>query len=381
MDTAMWSSWSQNRRDRAAAVLKCAVDGVLPTTNHLESFNGILKRKYIPQWQRSGNRLRFDVFIHHLVCKILPVIFAQRQMNKEHSLWVDRRFTAALGGQSSVQREKQKGGSASGRKSTTTALTWFEPETNQDRKAHSLFLAQRLCQINAGRPYEIWASCAATQADVRDANHPCYWLTIHPTGCATCTCLDWLNNGGACKHLCALRLALLEPGWIDTAKCCSPLIPFHFPSTLDKATTIQSCNRAWYGPHYKTFVTPYSNTSVVAHHAATNSSSVPSAAPPNYMTSSPASRPMLAPLGSNVSLESAGTLINLASLQHVAGDSHHLEHANEDDNDLESDLDENEESDTMTDMPDSVGDRTQTVGWFIKLKLNDAHHDHSTEQT
>ncbi|EIW51328.1 uncharacterized protein TRAVEDRAFT_89895, partial [Trametes versicolor FP-101664 SS1] len=44
---ALWSSWSDYGRQTAARLLGCPVDGVLPTTNHLESFNGVLKRKHI----------------------------------------------------------------------------------------------------------------------------------------------------------------------------------------------------------------------------------------------------------------------------------------------------------------------------------------------
>lgn len=83
LDKSLWASWSQYGREKAAVVLKRPIDGVIPTTNHLESFNAVLKRKYIPRWQHSGNRLRFDVFIHHLILKIIPEIFAQRRI-REH---------------------------------------------------------------------------------------------------------------------------------------------------------------------------------------------------------------------------------------------------------------------------------------------------------
>lgn len=102
LDKSLWSSWSQFGRDSAAARLNTLVEGVIPTINHLESFNGVLKRKYIPRWQRSGNRLRFDVFIHHLVTKILPDIFAQRRMLQHYREWVNLCFQAASGGRNLV---------------------------------------------------------------------------------------------------------------------------------------------------------------------------------------------------------------------------------------------------------------------------------------
>ncbi|KAJ7920102.1 hypothetical protein B0H13DRAFT_2319738 [Mycena leptocephala] len=59
-------AWSTGRERTpsifpAAGILGCEFDGVLPATNHLESFNGLLKRKYFRRWQRGGRDLRVDV--------------------------------------------------------------------------------------------------------------------------------------------------------------------------------------------------------------------------------------------------------------------------------------------------------------------------------
>lgn len=74
MSVELWSSWSRYGREKAAAQLCIPLEGVIPTTNHLESLNGNLKRKYVPQWQHSGHRLRFDLLLYHLVSHILPQI-------------------------------------------------------------------------------------------------------------------------------------------------------------------------------------------------------------------------------------------------------------------------------------------------------------------
>ncbi|KAA1472867.1 hypothetical protein DENSPDRAFT_766670, partial [Dentipellis sp. KUC8613] len=47
MSEDLWRSWSQWGRNKAAKHLNVPVEGVLPTTNHLESFNGLLKSKHI----------------------------------------------------------------------------------------------------------------------------------------------------------------------------------------------------------------------------------------------------------------------------------------------------------------------------------------------
>ncbi|KAF5328267.1 hypothetical protein D9758_017840 [Tetrapyrgos nigripes] len=53
MPEAMWKSWSTHGRKQAAAVLGVELEDVLMTTNHLEHFNGILKRKEIGAWLHS----------------------------------------------------------------------------------------------------------------------------------------------------------------------------------------------------------------------------------------------------------------------------------------------------------------------------------------
>ena len=48
---SLWACWSDFGRRYAASILNCPYELVLPTTNHLESFNGLLKRKHLRRWQ------------------------------------------------------------------------------------------------------------------------------------------------------------------------------------------------------------------------------------------------------------------------------------------------------------------------------------------
>jgi hypothetical protein len=43
----IWCSWSDFGRQVVVEILGCSFEGILPTTNHLESFNGLLKRKHL----------------------------------------------------------------------------------------------------------------------------------------------------------------------------------------------------------------------------------------------------------------------------------------------------------------------------------------------
>jgi len=79
-------------------ILNIPVQGVIPTTNHLEAFNCLLKRKHIHQWQRAGKRLRIDLLIFLLITQILPGIFHHRKLQDEYNSWLRTRFLSEAGG-------------------------------------------------------------------------------------------------------------------------------------------------------------------------------------------------------------------------------------------------------------------------------------------
>ena len=327
LDESLWSSWSRHGRDRASTKLQRPVEGILPTTNHLESFNAVLKRKYIPAWQRSGNRLRFDIFIHHLILKILPEIFAQWRMQHDFHLWVSRRFHQVSGGQDLRKPDKSQKSESSAPTTPSSILAWFSEDAARDQKAQQIVAVSRIFQIPSGRPYEVWATCAASNADVRSSNHLRYWLTIHPTGSATCTCYDWITNGGACKHLRALRILIQS-----SSKLKLPLSSnsYHFPVSRVNAEIITQRNKAWYGPYLDVSVTPYTNASAISQSLANLNAGSPSTDPPdmlmNCLPDSAHPAPLAPPSDEPTSQPiSAGALRDASLFQHIAGDLSKLE--------------------------------------------------------
>ncbi|KAF8197588.1 hypothetical protein BJ912DRAFT_1078958 [Pholiota molesta] len=345
LEKSLWASWSQSGRDQAAIVLSRPVEGVIPTTNHLESFNAVLKRKYIPRWQRSGNRLRFDVFIHYLALKILPELFAQRRMKTHYEAWVQTRFQTI--GESDarlcVQTQQQAPKSTSG---SAEILAWFSDDRPRDLKAKQILAASpsRVNLITSSRPYEIWATCAASNEEIHNPLHLRYWLTMHPSGSATCTCLDWLKFGGACKHLRALRFLVLAIG--------HPKLPFPeytFPKSYLEAREILLRNRAWYGPHFEVSVTTHACASAIANiSGAINNSHIgnPTSMPPSTLTHnillSSAKPPLEPPTHPLQQQNLSDSLSDQSLFQHIAGDSNHLD--NVDDFCTSSDSDADSES-------------------------------------
>lgn len=257
MSTEIWESWSEKGRKDAAHVLGVDIGMVLTTTNHLESFNGVLKRKHIAQWQHSGQRLRFDVLIHRFILRVLPSIFGNRRIVDGLQLWKANRFFTAAGGRAIVPQTTKNLQPMSDK-----PITWWGPDAAKDGAAQDFLKLGRVIPIQSGREYETWASCAATSADMRNPAYPRYWLTMHPSGSATCTCLDWLTRGGACKHLRSLRL-LIE-SWISLG-----FLPhkYHYPLSRLEALEISEKNRLWYGDQYFMAITPPVSESTGAAHS------------------------------------------------------------------------------------------------------------------
>jgi hypothetical protein len=231
MTECIWQGWSQKGRVVAATRLQIPVEGVLPTTNHLESFNGLLKRKYIPRWQHSGARLRFDFLIHILIAKILPEIYSLRRSQHHYALWLTTRFHDSAGGSNLNQRSALNTSTPSRPK----PLYWYEADRRRDDEAIIIINTRRLSGVEVTNPPEsVTATCAASSASLQDPNHARYALFMHRMGTAHCECSDYMYRGAACKHLRALRFVV--NAWVKKGD----LPTFYHPTSRHDAERVNS---------------------------------------------------------------------------------------------------------------------------------------------
>ena len=211
MPVPMWKSWSEWGRVAASTILNIPVEGVIPTTNHLESFNSILKRKYLPAHLRSGHRLRFDSLIHILITQILPGIYRHRQAQRDYRQWLETRFQASAGGEKLLIRKVVK---------DNEPVCWWEADIARDKAAQEILKSCRLAVSWGSNKNTIVALCPRSSPDHDFLPDNPYSIKITRTGLASCTCPDFLTRGGACKHLRATRLT------IEGRK-----IVFHYPTS------------------------------------------------------------------------------------------------------------------------------------------------------
>ncbi|KAF7978440.1 hypothetical protein HWV62_624 [Athelia sp. TMB] len=230
MPEPLWQSWSHRGRSVASAILGIPVEGVLPTTNHLESFNGLLKRKYLPQWQCSRSRLRFDFLIKVLISNILPDIFSKRRMHQEYVRWLTSRFSNLGTGATGPRLSSSVNASRHRHDSPPLAVCWWPPDSK--READAVDLLRRRCiekvtQQESSDQYEALVK-SSTLAGIS------YLTRIHRSGPAFCSCPDFTHRGGACKHLRALRITIDR--WVNEGQVAPP---FFYPSSISAARRVQ----------------------------------------------------------------------------------------------------------------------------------------------
>ncbi|KAK1226363.1 hypothetical protein PQX77_010670 [Marasmius sp. AFHP31] len=224
MDVSMWRSWSACGRLTVSNLLKIPIEGVVPTTNHLESFNGILKRKHLARWFHSGHRLRFDYLVLLLCTRILPGIYNRRLVQSRYTEWLTERFKDKAGGKDLVRRQEssQKQGKGGG-------VCWWPEDESRDQQARTIMSLQRVIwSPSTTDPDTFVGRCLSSKS-----NEACYHLLMHRIGRASCTCLDFQEHGGACKHLRAMR-SLLHHSLLK-----ANLPSLFYPLTLEAALAIQ----------------------------------------------------------------------------------------------------------------------------------------------
>jgi hypothetical protein len=178
----MRQSWSDFGRVRASACLKISIDGVIPTTNHFEFFNGILKRKHLASCLHSGHRVRFDSLIHILITRILSGIFSHRKAQKEYSDWLILRFRHHAGGENLVLINEQHQKERDLQKHVP--MCWWETDPQRDAAAREAVVLGRLIISRRDLDTYITAclSCLSSKPPTSGVEPSCYTAELCRSG-------------------------------------------------------------------------------------------------------------------------------------------------------------------------------------------------------
>lgn len=198
----LWRSWSRAGRLQAAVVMKRPVNEVLPTTNHLESFNSVLKRKHLRRWQNSGRRLRLDILVRVLILHALPSIFEQRAIEDMESHRWESLLHTVPGGSAIVNSMRKPQPAAATAVTVTPPLAYWIDDEDRDRGAAALVTNGQISIPSVDLEQRTYTfTCYSSMSLAQEKNPITYVITFPEQATATCTCPDFQKRGGACKHM------------------------------------------------------------------------------------------------------------------------------------------------------------------------------------
>ncbi len=213
MSESLWRSWSAYGRQEAAGRLGFEVNMVLTTTNHLESFNGILKRKHLVRWQRGNRRLRLDVLLHLLITNIIPSLFEARALEQKERTRLSAMLKALPGGDALAQEKEARDRHAAPQSQLSSsaakpACAVYILDPTRDIAASEMFSEKQISVPTFSVEAQTFEfDCFSSRALASDILPIQYKIAVGLDGSAACSCPDFMSHGHACKHI---RAALLQ---------------------------------------------------------------------------------------------------------------------------------------------------------------------------
>ncbi|EJD45844.1 hypothetical protein AURDEDRAFT_165300 [Auricularia subglabra TFB-10046 SS5] len=228
----LWRSWADYGRQHAAATLGCTIAAVAPTSNHLESFNRVLKQTHLRRWQNGGRRLRLDVLMMLLITRILPSIYEQRRFIAEQQAALDVQIARLPGGRAVLDGRLR----TAAKDVPAQPVAWYNESAARDAAAVDL-LAHKQISIDSYDGASILLRCYSASAVTVDIAPTEYRIRLGFDGTADCSCPDFRTRGGACKHL---RAALVRVDQLrhDLALKGTDLPDTWLPYSEDEARSI-----------------------------------------------------------------------------------------------------------------------------------------------
>lgn len=220
----LWSGWSQHGRLAAAAILQRPINEVLPTTNHVESFNNVFKHNHLQRHQKNGRRLRVDVLVHVVISKVLPSIYKQRKLEDQEAARRAALLACLPGGENFAGKHQTSRSVFNG------PVAWYEPDDTRDRGASDLVQAGQISAPDVDvENNALTFTCYSSLAFSTDPNAVTYDIALGLDGYCTCSCRDFTSRGGFCKHIRAAwaRLLWLRQSGLQFPDLVIPRTPEH----------------------------------------------------------------------------------------------------------------------------------------------------------
>jgi hypothetical protein len=249
---ALWESWSDGGRLAAALRIGIAINEVVMTNNHLESFNGLLKHKMLKGWSRGGRRIRVDTLVFMLALKVAQSIFQQRRLKEEEREMIRNALQGVPGA------DELLGSQRAMHSPIETPVAYLCPDARRDKEANILLQHRRVSWLVI---HEKGVELTCWSAKSKDAGGApiAYIIWLGFDKVALCTCPNFRQQGGACKHMrAALRHVWDLKSWVHCNRVNDPIayapdvdIPANKAAAVHKITTRYQASiqdRAYSGP-------------------------------------------------------------------------------------------------------------------------------------
>jgi hypothetical protein len=181
-------SWTEGARIHAAKILNVNRSFIPTTNNHLESFNSHLKDSYLHEFQRNKAQLRVDTLIMCLVKFITPNLIRRRKLQLQLDSEIKQR-------NSHLDLNNNKQENIHLIKSNYQKLVYMEDDENRD------LAAKRIFSMKGIEKYEYTSTGLFVWVKSESQSSKVYVVYLDPLSKAGCQCIDFLFQGGACKHI------------------------------------------------------------------------------------------------------------------------------------------------------------------------------------
>ncbi|KAJ7197982.1 hypothetical protein GGX14DRAFT_573824 [Mycena pura] len=207
--SGLFSSWSDAGRAEAAKRLRCSVDKVLTTTNHVEGFNGALKNSHLASWKRGGR--------------------------PAEELAISRaKYASAPGGTELIARLSSQS------PDLIPFVAYFPDDETRQIRGGDMVLARQIEIPTIDKLEQVTAfefTCHSSNSLALEVDPITYVVQILLNRAANCECPDFLAHGWACKHIrgaTALMEQLKRQGNLSIKVDDIP-----FPETCQQAIELQ----------------------------------------------------------------------------------------------------------------------------------------------
>ncbi|KAG9078377.1 hypothetical protein FS749_009592 [Ceratobasidium sp. UAMH 11750] len=213
----IWASWSDYGRVLAAAKTGLTILDIASTTNHLESFNGLLKQHHLLKASHNRRLLRFDVLVTLFVNEIVPSIFQQRRLRARENQLLHKTFAALPGGKEVLEHRNA-------RPTPQKPVAYLVADVQRDTEAQILFKGNYVsnpCIQDLG----IELTCYSSRPMLPGQPPIWYSMWFGYDRRGSCSCPDFQQRGGACKHMRAalLKITALQQ-WLLSTNSWDPLV-------------------------------------------------------------------------------------------------------------------------------------------------------------